>query len=51
MTAEFLHLLGDPAHWMFEIVADAAFAAVGFALGRVKLAHWIDKHNKEHDHD
>ena len=50
MIEEFLHLLGDPAHWAFEAVADGVFFVVGFLVARVPFAHWINKHNKEHHH-
>jgi len=34
---EFLHLLGDPAHWAFEITTDLILAGVAYLLGRIGL--------------
>lgn len=42
---EFLHLLGDPAHWAFELVADTVFTIVGgITFGR----WWQKRHDEKH---
>lgn len=45
---ELLHLLGDPAHWGFELIADAAFTVIGAILLQPFYRKWLDRHNKEH---
>ena len=44
---EFLHLVQDPAHWAFEIVADGAFTAVLFVVGRIPFRRWLRRHDLE----
>ena len=51
MMSELGHLLTDPAHWVFEGVADTVFFATGWVIGRVPMAHWITRHNRRHEHD
>lgn len=41
---EFLHLLGDPAHWAFEAVSDAVYTIIG----AVFMRWWVKNHDRKH---
>ncbi len=42
--SEFLHMLGDPAHWGFELVTDLVWTGVGACFMRV----WVRSHDRKH---
>lgn len=46
---EFMHLLQDPAHWGFEIVADTTFTVVAAILVQpLAKRFWARHHDKYH---
>lgn len=42
---EFLHLLQNPAHWMFEVVTDLVLAVPAYFVGRWQVRRHDRKHH------
>jgi hypothetical protein len=42
--SEYFHLLGNPAHWLFEFTVEG----VTFLILTYPARKWIKRHDKEH---